>query len=322
MFMESDTDPIVAIIVLNWNQCDLTIDCLASLRALDYPSSRLQIIVVDNGSVDGTAQTVRARFPEITVLENAENLGFAEGNNVGIRYAMQGPAEFIMLLNNDTIVDKSAVRDLVAVIHEQPRVGIVGPKMLYHAFSDVIWCAGNHIDWRTGETLRLQAEQVDEASDDPPQDVDFITGCCILLRREVIEQIGPLDSDFFVYYEETDWCVRARARGWRIQYVPQARIWHKVSATIGAASPATDYYMNRNVLRFLAKHLDGLSRIMATAYAVERNVATIIAYTAKPDGGRRLPHRNARLLALRDAMLGRWGRMGSDVEAVCDPVKR
>ena len=136
--MTQDTFPLVAIIVLTWNQRDLTLDCLASLAEMDYPADRLQIIVVDNGSSDGTAAAVRERFPHVTVLENGDNLGFAEGNNVGIRHALQGPADYIMLLNNDTVVDRRMLHG-TASCHgcSTPDVGIVGPKMLYFEPPDV-----------------------------------------------------------------------------------------------------------------------------------------------------------------------------------------
>jgi GT2 family glycosyltransferase len=317
--MTEDAYPLVAIVVLTWNQRDLTLDCLASLTEMYYPADRLQIIVVDNGSKDGTAAAVRARFPTATVLENGENLGFAEGNNVGIRHALQGPAEYVMLLNNDTVVDRAMLRELLAVMQVQADVGIVGPKMLYFEPPDLIWCAGNRLDWRTGGSIRLQAEQPDNDLDQTPIEVDFITACGILLRRQVIEQIGLLDPRFFIYYEETDWCMRARGRGWKILYVPRARLWHKVSAAMGTTSPATDYYMNRNVLLFLAKNRAGARRLISMTLAAGRNLLAVAAYTAKPHGGQRIPNRNARLLALRDALLGRWGKMGPDVAKVCYP---
>ena len=311
--------PTVAVVILTWNQRNLTVDCLASLAELDYPADRLQTIVVDNGSADGTAQAIRERYSTVTVLENDENLGFAEGNNVGIRHALRGPADYVMLLNNDTAVDPSMLNELLAVIEPDSTVGIVGPKMLYFDQPNVIWCAGNRLDWRSGDSIRLQAERPDKGLDQPPKEVDFITGCAICLRRCVIEQIGLLDSRFFIYYEETDWCMRARGAGWRTLYVPRARLWHKVSAAMGSTSPATDYYMNRNVLLFLAKNQRGLSRWRSLAIAAARNLRTVAAYTAKSHGDQRQPNRNARLLALRDAALGRWGKMGPDVAAVCYP---
>jgi len=222
-----------------------------------------------------------------------------------------------MLLNNDTVVDPAMLRELLTVAESGPEVGIVGPKMLYFDPPDVIWCAGNRIDLRTGESIRLQAGEPDDSRDDEPREVDFITACGILLRREVSEQIGLLDPRFFFYYEETDWCLRARSAGWRVLYAPRARLWHKVSATIGEASPATDYYMTRNVFLFLSRNLRGWPRLRALGAAAGRNLLTVAAYTLKSHGGQRLPNRNARLLALRDAALGRWGQMGPDVAEVC-----
>jgi hypothetical protein len=314
----STVAPTVALIVLTWNQRDLTLDCLASLAALDYPADRLEVVVVDNGSVDGTAEAVRAAYPGVTVLETGENLGYAGGNNVGIRYALQGVAEYIMLLNNDTVVDPQMLTVLIRAIEQDSTIGIVTPKVYYYNEPSRIWCAGASIDWKWGGSTRLQAEQVDDDSESL-RDVDFASGCAMCWRRQVIEQIGVLDPRFFIYYEETDWCVRAHAAGWRIVYEPRARIWHRISSAMGATSPATDYYMTRNVLLFLGKNLTGISRAVALARVGVRNILAIVAYTAKSHGGQRTRHRNARLLALRDAMLGRWGKMGADVAAECYP---
>ena len=311
--------PQVSMIILTWNQRDLTLDCLASIFALDYPLKQLEVVVVDNGSSDGTARAIRESYPAVTVVENGENLGFAEGNNVGIRCALQGNAEYVMLLNNDTVVDPQMLSCLLAVMETESGVGIVGPKMLYYDQPNVIWCAGNQINWHTGRTNRLHAERVDNGLDGSPQEVDFITACGACFRRKVIEQIGLLDSRFFIYYEETDWCHRARKAGWRILLVPSARLWHRVSAAMGTKTPATEYYMSRNVLLFLAKHRRGLPRLQSLLWAAGRSVLAAAAYSVKPHGGRRLPHRNARLLALRDAVQGRWGEMGSDVAAICYP---
>ena len=297
----------------------MTLDCLESLRGLDHPPDRLNTIVVDNGSTDGTSEDIRAHYPSVTVLKNRENLGFAEGNNVGIRHALGDAPDYVMLLNNDTILDPSMLTELLAVVESDPTVGAVGPKMLYSEQPDVIWCAGSSIDWPTGDAVRLQAEQRDTGADEGPREVEFITACAICLRREVIEEIGLLDRRFFIYYEEADWCLRARAAGWRILYVPAARLWHKVSAAMGTTSPATEYYMARNVLLFLAKHRRGVARLYSLILAVASHLRITAAYTAKPHGGQRIPNRDARLMALHDAVLGHWGKMGTDVAALCYP---
>jgi GT2 family glycosyltransferase len=312
--MSRTASPVVAIIVLTWNQRDLTLDCLTSLAAMDYAVDRLHIIVVDNGSKDSTAAAVRESFPHVTVLENDDNLGFAGGNNVGIRRALETSPDYIMLLNNDTTVEPDILHQLLRIIEPDPSVGIVGPKMLYFDKPDTIWCAGNMIKWSTGETVRLQADQPDQCAAAVRQ-VDFITACAILLRREVIERIGLLDPRFFIYYEETDWCARASEAGWRILYVPHARIYHKVSAAMGITSPATDYYMVRNSFLFLSKHLTGFTRLGAYIRTGYRYSIAIAAFTVKSHHGQRLRNRDAKLLGMRDAFRRHWGKMGADVEA-------
>jgi GT2 family glycosyltransferase len=313
--------PLIAVIILTWNQRDLTLDCLTSLFAMDYPSARLQVIVVDNGSSDGTAAAVRTQFAACTVLENSENLGFAEGNNVGIRHALQGAADYVMLLNNDTIVDGAMLVRLLEVIEQQPETGIVGPKMLYYDYPNVIWCAGNELGRRPWISRRLQAGELDSPGDLASREVDFITACGILLRREVVEQVGLFDARFYLYYEETDWCMRARRAGWRIRYVPAARLWHRVSASIGPASPAIDYYMNRNVFLFVFKNTSKVQRLYQLPVTLIRQLLAIGAYTLKSQKGTRRANRDARILALRDAATGRWGKMRPDVAAICHQGK-
>lgn len=309
--------PHVAIVILTWNQRELTLDCLASLQPMDYPSDKLELIVVDNGSQDNTLVAIKERFSTVTVLENGDNLGFAEGNNVGIRHALQGNAAYIMLLNNDTIVDKDMLRLLIDFAEAREDVGIVTPKIYYHDEPERIWCAGASIDWKTAGVARLRAEEIDDSRKETAHEVDFASGCAICLKRSVIEQVGVLDKRFFIYYEETEWCVRATNAGWRIVYVPEAKMWHRISSAMGVSSPATEYYMNRNVLLFLVKSGRGINTLVPLLRSLGRNMAVIAAYTVKSHNGRRIPHRNARLFALRDSLLGRWGKMGEDVANIC-----
>ena len=245
----------VSIIVLTWNQCELTLACLDSLSRMEYSPEKMTIFLVDNNSGDDTVASVQRSYPRVKIIENKTNLGFAEGNNVGLREALRTRPDHILLLNNDTIVDKMMLANLIDRMDQEVDCGIVGPKMLYHEPSDLIWAAGNRINLMTGESIRLQAEQLDDESDEAPKEVDFITACGILLKREVIDEIGLLDQRVFIYYEETDWCMRARNAGWRIMYEPRAKLWHKISAAMGSSSPATDYYMSRNSFLFLAKNL-------------------------------------------------------------------
>jgi GT2 family glycosyltransferase len=323
--------PQVAIIILNWNQLALTLDCLESIEKIDYPN--YQIILVDNGSTDGSVSALRVRYPRLHIIENGANMGFSEANNAGIRKALAEGADYILLLNNDTVVHPDFLTTLVAEAEADPMIGMVGSKMYFYDQPDTIWCAGNSINWSTGEVMRLQAGQVEKSDGsvshpdfggviEQPRPVDFITACSLAVKRRLLEDVGLMDSRFFIYYDETDWCVRATRRGYQVVYVPASRIWHKVSAAMGAASPATDYYMTRNALLFFRKNLQGLARWRMLAVLLAQNLRTILAYSLLPKNRHLRRNRTARLLALRDALAGRWGQMGADVAAVCYPQNR
>jgi len=307
----------VAFAVVNWNQCQLTLDCLASLRQQTYPN--FSVVLVDNGSVDGSVEAIREQFPEVTVLENGRNLGIAGANNVGIRWALEAGADYVFLLNNDTIVDPDMLDHLVRVAESEPSIGMAGPTMLFFDEPETIWCAGNSINWTNGETLRLrEGDSLSTVKDAGLEDVDFITSCAVLIKRAVFEQVGLMDERYFIYYDETDWFARAAASGWRSVYVPWAKMWHKVSASMGESSPRTDYYMIRNRFLFLSKNLTGFRKAFALIWAAARNMRIIAAYTLKHRTPKRLSNRNAKYLGLRDAVAGRWGEMKPDVSAVCN----
>ncbi|MBC8262927.1 MAG: glycosyltransferase family 2 protein [Anaerolineales bacterium] len=311
----------IYLIVLTWNQRGLTLECLESLAALNYPTNQLQIVVVDNGSTDETTRAVRDNYPAVIVLENSENLGYAGGNNVGIRYALAQGADYICILNNDVTVAPDFLPPLLAAFQRHADLGIVTPLVAEMTNPQLVWALGAVVDWQTGTVRRLHAgESVSALRASTPFEVDIASGAAMLAKREVFEHVGLLDEAFYLYFEETDWCLRVRQAGYRILAVPSLVVWHKVSATLGHTSPVIDYYMLRNHLRFIARHWSGLTRLHLLARTLLREIRTIAAYTAKPHGGKRLPHRNARLLALRDAMLGRWGKMGPDVVAVCNRV--
>ena len=315
--------PKLSIVVLAWNQCDVTLACLDSLSVLNYPANRPEIILVDNGSTDDTTRAVQASCPSVSVLTNKENLGYAGGNNVGLRHALVQDADYVCILNNDVRVSPDFLAPLLAACQSRPDVGIATPLVAEAVDSQKIWALGSAVNWKTAEVTRLHAgEPVSVWQFGAPLEVDVASGTAMLVSRQVLEQVGLLDEAFYLYYEETDWCLRARRAGYRILAVPSSVVWHKVSATLGQTSPVIDYYMVRNHLLFIARHAPAADRLRLLGQTVLCDVLTIAAFTVKPHRGRRLPHRNARVLALRDAFLGRWGRMGADVTAICYPNSR
>lgn len=304
----------VTFVMVNWNQRQLTLESLDSLSKLNCQN--FSIVLVDNGSEDDSVDAVRDAFPKVTVLKNETNLGIAAANNVGIKYALKADSDYIFLINNDTTVNPEMLTHLIKVAESDPSIGIVGPTMLYFDQPDIIWCAGNHIDWDSGRSVLLrEGSPVSSIENVSCQDVDFITSCAACIKRDVFENVGVMDERYFIYYDETDWFSRASTAGWRTVYVPWAKMWHKVSATMGESSPRTDYYMVRNRFLFLSKNLTGLKRVISLTRAGLQNMRAIAAYTVKSYGGDRLHNRNGKFFGMRDAILGHWGEMSPDVQS-------
>lgn len=309
--------PLVYFIIINWNQAELTLACLASLSEVDYPNYR--VILVDNASSDNSVALVRNAYPEIIVLETGHNLGYSAGNNLGIRRAMDEGADYIFLLNNDTAVQPTVLSRMVAVGEGNSNVGMIGPTICYFDQPEVLWSAENSVNWFRGRVVRHNMnEPLPEATETmSPRAVEYVDSCAILVKRSVVEAIGMLDESFFINFDDADWNMRAREAGFEVMYVPSARVWHKVSAAMGQGSPATTYYMTRNILLFFWKHGRGLARISATLHVLGRTIRTIGAWTFKPKYRDLRRQRDANLYALRDAMLRRFGQMGSDVQRIC-----
>jgi GT2 family glycosyltransferase len=242
--------PRVALIILCYNGFDDTLACLRSLAQIDYPRDRYEIVIVDNASSDGTPQTVRAAFPTATVIETGANLGFAAGNNVGIRYALEQNHDYVLLLNNDTEVAANFLRMLVDAAESDPAIGVAGPTIYYYERPDLIWSAGGMIDWRQG-TSRMYTDKSDINPQVVLRDVDFVTGCALLCKRTALERAGLLDERFFMYYEETEWCVRIARAGFRIVHAPGATVLHKIPLNARFDKEYLAYYMTRNRLLFL-----------------------------------------------------------------------
>ena len=252
--------PKIVVIILNWNGIAVTADCIRSVKHTCYP--HFDILLVDNASSDGSFESVKETFPDIQFLQYPENLGYAEGNNRGMKYAFfELAADYIVLLNNDTVVDAGWLQALVEVTLVNREVGAVGSKIFYYNKPETIWCTGGSFgDWR-GIPNQIRHNEIDEHQNEEPFQVDYASGCSILITRKAFEQVGYLDKDYFLYFEETDWCARAGRKGFIDMIAPQSWVWHKVGYSSGAVdSPLHTYYMVRNNYFFLLKNTFGLKR--------------------------------------------------------------
>jgi GT2 family glycosyltransferase len=245
--------PRVVVVVLNWNGGVDTLECLRSLARLSY--ANYGVLVVDNGSIDGSVEAVRAAFPETEVILNAGNLGFAGGNNVGLRRALGAGAEYAFLLNNDTVVDPRLLDELVSAAEADPRAGIVGPKIYYYDRRDVLWYAGAREQPLRRIPATVGLDEPDRGQYDRIGETACVYGTAMLIHRRVLTEIGLLDERFFAYHEDADFCARARRAGYRCLYDPRGMVWHKVSASTRGRSAFQDYLRARSRILFFVKHV-------------------------------------------------------------------
>jgi len=211
-------------------------------------------MIVDNASSDGSEAILRARLPDVDIIQSGANLGFAGGNNLGIRSALDAGAEYVWLLNNDTEVAPDALTALVAAMQAMPGTGMAGSKIYLFDDRRRLNCVGGL--WEKGR-LRLRlpgAGQLDRGQFDAPDQRDSISGCSMLVRTSALRDFGMMDEAYFLYWEDVEWCARARQKGYTILYVPGSHVWHKVSASSGKNSLAQHYYSARNGLVFLRRY--------------------------------------------------------------------
>ncbi len=249
----------IGIVIVNWNGLTDTEACLESLaRHGAGKGHAVETLVVDNGSRDGSTEAF-AKRAGIVFLPQEENLGFAAAANIGAREALARGAEAVLFLNNDARADRNFLEPLAAEIANDPAVGIAGPKVEWIHPAGAVWYEGGWTDLALGRSHHRMPDGVPR---DEPCDVGFVTGCAMLVRREVLEQVGFLDEGYFMYCEDNDFCLRATAGGWRLRYVPRARVFHKVSGS-GADSrtPQGAYLSARN--RFLLARRFGSFRDLA-----------------------------------------------------------
>jgi GT2 family glycosyltransferase len=246
--------PLVVCVVLSWNRRDDTLACLASLEQSTHEPTR--VVVVDNASTDGTVDAVAAAFPSVDIVRNAENLGFAGGNDVGLQWALDAGADHVLVLNNDVEVEPTTVTRLLEAASSLPAVGAVNPKILFAEPPGRIWFAGARFDPRRGYNGRQRGYgRLDGPDYATTVETDRACGAAMLLPREALQAVGRFDEELFLYSEDTDWSLRAKAAGYRLYVVPEARVLHHVSASAGGeSSPTTLYYGMRNAIVVCERH--------------------------------------------------------------------
>lgn len=247
------TQPTVFVIILNWNLKDDTIACVESVLASSY--SPYQVVVVDNASTDGSVSDILAHFGEkVDLIVNETNVGFAAGVNVGIRYALDKGADWILLLNNDTIIASDMVAQLIkaAVSTQESRVGILSPIIYYYDQPNKVWRIGDwHPRW---SPIPIRIPSVVLRIKQKPFFVDYVTGCGMLIQKEVFHKVGLFDPNYFMYYEDADFCLRARKAGFSLLCVPTAKMWHKVSKSTYKNIGYQQYLRTRYRVQFYKLH--------------------------------------------------------------------
>jgi GT2 family glycosyltransferase len=267
--------PLVYVLIINWNLKDDTAECLHSVVRSDYTDYR--ILVVDNGSDDGSPDYLQGLFPAVDMIINPTNLGFAKACNIGIRRALRQQADYMFLLNNDTVVDGDMLRRLVETAQSAGRVGIVAPKILYYRQKAQIWHLGGRMHRWLPVPLTLGRNEPDDGRFCEPFDVDYVAFCGALIKRSVLEAIGLLDERFFFTYEDSDFCRRARDAGYRIVCEPRARLWHKVSVSAEKDSINVRYLKSKSRAMFYRLHPHGPHPWLTTAYVCSSTLATAAA---------------------------------------------
>lgn len=256
----------ISIIILTWNACEMTTEQLENVSKLDTKGIKVETIVVDNASKDETVKKLSSyKLPnmEYKFIETGENLGYAGGNNVGIKDAFERGSDYIILLNNDVILPKDILKKLVSIAEKDNRIGLLAPKMYFaegyefhkdrykkSELGKVIWYAGGIIDWDNIYSIHRGVDEVDVGQYDKDEEVDTANGACLLINRKVIESIGFLRDKYFMYWEDADFCVRAKRARWKVLYTPKTYLWHKVSSSSAIGSNLNDYFLTRNRIDF------------------------------------------------------------------------
>ncbi len=243
----------VAVVILNWNRKDMLLDCITHIRGMTYPVR--DVIVVDNASTDGSVEAVRTAFTGVVLVVNDRNYGAQEGKNIGLRRALQTRADYVFMVDNDIVVDQGCLDRLLETAESNESAGMVGAKMYDHSKPNVLLSAGGIIDFTQNVGRGRGDREIDNGQYDRVEEVDYLWGGALLVKRKILETVGLFDPGFAGYwFEDTDLSVRVKKAGYRNLFNPFARVWHKPHATVEQFSYRKKYLAARNAVRFMKKH--------------------------------------------------------------------
>jgi len=275
-------NPLVSIITVNYDHPEVTLALLSSLRKVTYPN--IEIVVVDNASPNDDPSILKKSYPEIIFIQSTENLGFAGGNNLGVRKAW---GKYILFINNDTEVESGFLEPLVAKCESDAKIGAVSPKIKFYDHPDTIqFCGQAPMNNYTMRSHGIGHGVVDKGQFEVDSPTHFVHGAAMMVPRSVIKEVGLMTECYFLYYEELDWCARIKRAGYQLWYVHNSAILHKESISTGKLSPFKTYYMNRARLLYLRRNVKGVTFFVATMYqifiAIPKN---LVVFLLKKDTG-------------------------------------
>ena len=266
----------VAIILVNYNGAKDTIECIESIKHTTYED--YEIIVVDNCSTDDSVSILEeySKRVHFVFLRAEYNNGFSAGNNIAIKEAIEKGFDYILLLNNDTVVTSDYLEKLIAGFSCSRSCGVTISKINYEKDRDIIWYAGGNLNFRTSRTEHWNYNKKDAFEIKKPCKVSFATGCCMCLSKDVIKKVGLMDEDYFLYEEDADYCSRILMNGFDIYYIPDSVIYHKVSKSTGNASPLSQYYLVRNKYLLIRKNNKFFNKPISYMYTTLRFIVRCI----------------------------------------------
>jgi GT2 family glycosyltransferase len=266
--------PKVFIVILNFNSYEDTAECIKSIKNIDY--SNYEIIVIDNNSVDESVEKIKHNFKDVRLIVSESNKGYASGNNLGIKHALENGAEYICILNNDVIVERNFLNILVNELQSDQSLGIVGPCICDYSLRNRIQSFGARINLLTGLAQGLYKGVEYDSLMLKKKEVDYLGGACFVARRSVFEKIGMIPENYFLFFEETEFCLKAKRSGFKLECIKSSKVYHKGSSTISKFAGLSYYFLNRNRVVFMRRNANTLQMSVFIIYVTIEALARII----------------------------------------------